>query len=51
MAKTGHISTLSVPNHDEMARGTLRSLVARAGLGEVSVSVKIPMRLGNLMAS
>lgn len=32
LTKTGHMSTLSVPNHDEVARGTLRSLVARAGL-------------------
>ena len=32
LTKSGHISTLSVPNHPEVARGTLRSLVARAGL-------------------
>lgn len=32
LTKVGHISTLSVPNHPQVARGTLRSLVARAGL-------------------
>lgn len=30
--KEGHITTLSVPGHREVARGTLRSLIARAGL-------------------
>lgn len=32
LTKQGHIATLSVPNHAEVARGTLRSLIARAGL-------------------
>ena len=32
LVKEGHIATLSVPNHHEVARGTLRSLIARAGL-------------------
>jgi predicted RNA binding protein YcfA (HicA-like mRNA interferase family) len=32
MSKPGHIATLSVPNHPEVARGTLRSLIARAGV-------------------
>ena len=32
LTKTGHIATLSVPNHDEVARGTLRSLISKAGL-------------------
>lgn len=32
LTKAGHIATLSVPNHPEVARGTLRSLIARAGL-------------------
>ena len=32
LTKSGHIATLSVPNHPDVARGTLRSLVARAGL-------------------
>ncbi len=30
LTKEGHIATLSVPNHPEVARGTLRSLIARA---------------------
>jgi len=32
LTKEGHIATLSVPNHSEVARGTLRSLIARAGI-------------------
>jgi len=32
LTREGHIATLSVPNHAAVARGTLRSLVARAGL-------------------
>ena len=32
LVKEGHIATLSVPNHREVARGTLRSLIARSGL-------------------
>ncbi len=32
LVKQGHIATLSVPNHSEVARGTLRSLIAKAGL-------------------
>ncbi len=32
LTKTGHIATLSVPNHTQVARGTLRALIARAGL-------------------
>lgn len=32
LTKAGSIATLSVPNHPEVARGTLRSLMARAGL-------------------
>lgn len=32
LVKEGHSATLSVPNHSEVARGTLRSLVAHAGL-------------------
>jgi len=32
LVKEGHIATLSVPDHREVARGTLRSLIARAGL-------------------
>ncbi len=32
MTKKGHIATLSVPNHKEVAKGTLRSLIRSAGL-------------------
>ncbi len=32
LTKEGHIATLSVPNHPEVARGTLRGLIARAGI-------------------
>lgn len=32
LAKAGHIATLSVPDHPEVARGTLRSLIQKAGL-------------------
>jgi len=32
LTKEEHIATLSVPNHPEVARGTLRSLLARAGI-------------------
>ena len=32
LTKKGHIATLSVPNHPEVARGTLRSLMDRAGI-------------------
>jgi len=32
LVKEGHIATLSIPNHPQVARGTLRSLIARAGI-------------------
>lgn len=32
LTKEGSIATLSIPNHREVARGTLRSLITRAGL-------------------
>jgi predicted RNA binding protein YcfA (HicA-like mRNA interferase family) len=32
MVKPGHAATLSVPDHREVARGTLRTLIRRAGL-------------------
>jgi predicted RNA binding protein YcfA (HicA-like mRNA interferase family) len=32
MTKSGHIATLSIPDHPEVARGTLRTLIAKAGL-------------------
>jgi len=32
LTKEGHIATLSVPDHPEVARGTLRSLITKAGI-------------------
>jgi predicted RNA binding protein YcfA (HicA-like mRNA interferase family) len=32
LTKSGHVATLSVPNHSQVARGTLRALIAKAGL-------------------
>ncbi len=32
LTKPGHIATLSVPDHPQVARGTLRSLIAKAGV-------------------
>jgi predicted RNA binding protein YcfA (HicA-like mRNA interferase family) len=32
LTKTGHIASLSVPDHREVARGTLRSLLRSAGI-------------------
>ncbi len=32
LTKKGRIATLLVPNHPTVARGTLRSLIARAGM-------------------
>lgn len=32
LTKPGHIATLSVPKHREVARGTLRSLIKKAGV-------------------
>jgi predicted RNA binding protein YcfA (HicA-like mRNA interferase family) len=32
MVKQGHIATLSIPKHDTVARGTLRSLIHKAGI-------------------
>jgi predicted RNA binding protein YcfA (HicA-like mRNA interferase family) len=33
MTKSGNISTLSIPNHKQVARGTLKSLIIKSGLG------------------
>jgi predicted RNA binding protein YcfA (HicA-like mRNA interferase family) len=30
LVKSGHIATLSIPNHKEVAKGTLRSLIRAA---------------------
>jgi predicted RNA binding protein YcfA (HicA-like mRNA interferase family) len=32
MVKEGEITTLSVPDHKEVAKGTLRSLIRAAGI-------------------
>jgi len=32
LTKPGQIASLSVPNHPEVARGTLRALISRAGV-------------------
>jgi predicted RNA binding protein YcfA (HicA-like mRNA interferase family) len=32
LVKQGHIATLSIPKHREVARGTLRSLIRKADL-------------------
>jgi hypothetical protein len=32
MTRPAHVATLSIPDHDYVARGTLRGLIARAGL-------------------
>ena len=32
LTKAGHMATLSVPDHKEVARGTLRSLIRSASL-------------------
>jgi predicted RNA binding protein YcfA (HicA-like mRNA interferase family) len=32
LVKEGSIATLSVPDHDEVARGTLKTLIARADI-------------------
>jgi predicted RNA binding protein YcfA (HicA-like mRNA interferase family) len=32
MTKPGHHATLSIPDHSEVARGTLRCLISKAGL-------------------
>jgi predicted RNA binding protein YcfA (HicA-like mRNA interferase family) len=32
LTKPGHVATLSVPDHPQVARGALRTLIARAGI-------------------
>ena len=32
LVKTGHMATLSIPDHKEIAKGTLRSLIRASGL-------------------
>ncbi|HEX9989925.1 MAG TPA: type II toxin-antitoxin system HicA family toxin [Chloroflexia bacterium] len=32
LTKQRHLASLSIPKHDRVARGTLRSLISRAGI-------------------
>lgn len=32
MTKPGHLATLSIPEHSDVARGTFRGLISKAGL-------------------
>jgi len=32
MVKEGEVASLSIPDHDEVAKGTLRSLIRQAGI-------------------
>lgn len=32
LTKPGHIASLSIPNHTQVARGTLRDVIDKAGL-------------------
>jgi predicted RNA binding protein YcfA (HicA-like mRNA interferase family) len=32
MTKPGHLASLAIPNHPQVARGTLRALITKAGL-------------------
>ena len=32
LTRSGHAITLSIPDHPQVARGTLRALIAKAGL-------------------
>jgi predicted RNA binding protein YcfA (HicA-like mRNA interferase family) len=41
MIKDGEIATLSVPDHKEIAKGTLRSLIRNAGITVEEFIVKI----------
>ena len=41
LAKDDHIATLSVPDHKEVAKGTLRSLIRAAGLTVSEFNEKI----------
>ena len=43
MTKTGHIATLSIPNHPQVARGTLRRLIHYAGLTAEEFATAVDM--------
>lgn len=42
LVKEGHIASLSVPDHKEVAKGTLRSLIRDAGLTVAEFIAAIP---------
>jgi predicted RNA binding protein YcfA (HicA-like mRNA interferase family) len=42
LVQGGHTATLSVPNHNEVAKGTLRSLIRDAGLTVAEFLAAIP---------
>jgi predicted RNA binding protein YcfA (HicA-like mRNA interferase family) len=42
LVKEGHIATLSVPDHREVAKGTLRSLIRTADLTVAEFCAAIP---------
>ena len=42
MTKPGHLATLSIPDHPYVARGTLRSLIAKAGISLEDFLNKLP---------
>jgi predicted RNA binding protein YcfA (HicA-like mRNA interferase family) len=41
MVKEGEIATLSIPDHKEVARGTLRSLIRSAGISVETFSQQL----------
>lgn len=42
LVKDGEMATLSVPDHDEVARGTLRSLIRAAGVTVAEFVAALP---------
>ncbi|MFO0847393.1 MAG: type II toxin-antitoxin system HicA family toxin [Gemmataceae bacterium] len=42
LVRAGHPATLSVPDHDEVAKGTLRGLIRAAGLTIAEFVAAIP---------
>ncbi len=42
LVREGHAASLSVPNHKEVAKGTLRSLIRDAGLTVTEFVAAIP---------
>ena len=42
LVKEGHLATLSVPNHHEVARGTLRSLIRTANISVAEFLAALP---------